>query len=91
MAVKKEETTKYNKLRNNISFNIRKYRKERHYTQEELAEYANISYDFMRRIENTKGGCGFSVFTLYKIALALGVTMDELADMKVKEKIDEEV
>lgn len=88
MAVKKEESTEYKRLRNNISFNIRKYRKEKHLTQEELAEHANISYDFMRRIENTKGGCGFSVFTLYKIALALGVTMDELADMEMKGKTD---
>ena len=66
-------------LKKDISVNIRKYRKERHFTQEELAEYAEISYDFMRRIETTNGKCGFSVYTLYKLALALNVTMDDLA------------
>lgn len=65
-------------LRSNISYNIRKMRKERKYTQEELAEFADISYDFMRRIESTGGKCGLSVYTLYRLALALDVTVDEL-------------
>ena len=67
-------------LKQDISINIRKFRKERHYTQEELAEYADISHDFLRRIETTDGTCGFSVYTLYKLALALDVTLDDLVD-----------
>lgn len=67
-------------LKKDISINIRKFRKERHYTQEELAEYADISHDFLRRIETTDGTCGFSVYTLYKLALALDVTLDDLVD-----------
>lgn len=74
--VKKDAKT----LKKDISINIRKFRKERHYTQEELAEYADISYDFLRRIETTDGTCGFSVYTLYKLALALDVSLDDLAD-----------
>lgn len=73
--MKKDESRE---LKQNISFNIRKYRKIRHLTQEELAEDADISYDFMRRIESSKGSCGFSVFTLYKLAVALDVSIDEL-------------
>lgn len=88
MAIKDEDNKKeYMKLRKKISFNIRKYRKEKHLTQEELADSANISYDFMRRIETTDGKCGFSVFTLYKLALALNVSMDELAELDLKEKV----
>lgn len=67
-------------LREKISFNIRKFRKERHMTQEELAEEAEISYDFMRRIESNSGKCGFSVITLYKIAVALDVSVDSLME-----------
>lgn len=68
-------------LRSKIAYNIRKYRKEKKYTQEELAEFADISYDFMRRIETTNGKCGLSIFTLYKIALALDVKIDDLVKL----------
>lgn len=61
-----------------ISANIRKYRKERGYTQEQLALYTELSYDFIRRIETSGGKSGFSVETLYKIATVLEVSMDEL-------------
>lgn len=74
--VKKDAKT----LKKDISVNIRKFRKERHYTQEELAEYADISHDFLRRIETTDGTCGFSVYTLYKLAIALDVSLDDLVD-----------
>ncbi len=75
----------YVKLRSKISYNIRKYRKIRKFTQEELAEFADISYDFMRRIESSKGQCGFSIFTLYKLALALNVSVDELMEIDIKD------
>lgn len=86
MSSKKNPKEEY-KLKGKISYNIRKFRKEKKYTQEELAEYADISYDFMRRIESSDGTCGFSVFTLYKLALALNVSVDELMGIKSKESI----
>ncbi len=61
-----------------ISTNIRKFRKERGLTQEQLALYTELSYDFIRRIETSGGKSGFSVETLYKIATVLEVSMDEL-------------
>ncbi len=84
-----KENEEYTVLRNKISYNIKKYRKLRHYTQEELAEYANISYDFMRRIEGTSGTCGLSVYTLYKLALALNVSVDELMEIKLADRVKE--
>lgn len=81
MATKQEVKTK-EKIKEQISFNIRKYRKERNLTQERLADNADISYDFMRRIESSSGKCGFSIYTLYKISLALDVTIDELLEGK---------
>ena len=61
-----------------ISSNIRKFRKMRGLTQEQLALYTELSYDFIRRIETSGGKSGFSVETLYKIATVLEVSMDEL-------------
>ncbi|MEG0799286.1 MAG: helix-turn-helix transcriptional regulator [Bacilli bacterium] len=60
-----------------ISYNIRRYRLEKNMTQEALALAAEISYDFMRRIE-TNPKAGFSIQTLYKISIVLGVTVDDL-------------
>lgn len=65
-------------IKKTISTNIRKYRKLRGYTQEELALYTELSYDFIRRIETSGGKSGFSVVTLYKIATVLEVSIDEL-------------
>lgn len=87
MSRKKHEE-EIKQLRGKIAYNVKKYRKDRNYTQEELAELADISYDFMRRIESTEGKCGFSVFTLYRLALALNVSIDELVEIKLKQKID---
>lgn len=90
VAKRKEEDTKeFRELRSKISFNIRKYRKEQHLTQEELSDRANISHDFMRRIEGTKGECGFSVYTLYKLSLALNISMDRLAEIDIPKYIEE--
>jgi len=61
-----------------IVSNIRKYRKQKGYTQEQLALYTDLSYDFIRRIETGKGKFGFSVNTLYKISVVLEVSLDDL-------------
>ncbi len=68
-----------------IAHNIKKYRKEKELTQEKLAMYAEISYDFMRRIESGKGEIGFSIQTLYKIATVLDISIDDL--IREKEEI----
>ena len=61
-----------------IASNIRYYRKLRGYTQEQLALYTDLSYDFIRRIETSKGKSGFSVMTFYKIATVLEISLDDL-------------
>lgn len=87
--ISNKENEEYIILRNKISYNIKKYRKLNNFTQEKLAECANISYDFMRRIEGSAGTCGFSVFTLYKIALALNVSVDKLMELELKDFVKE--
>lgn len=88
---KKKREKEFKELRNKVSYNIKRVRKIRNYTQEELAEIADISYDFMRRIESSEGECGFSVFTLYRLAIALNVSIDELCEIKLKESKDNSV
>ena len=61
-----------------IASNIRKYRKLRGLTQEQLALLTELSYDFIRRIETSEDKSGFSVVTLYKIATVLEVPLDYL-------------
>lgn len=61
-----------------IRKNIKKYRKERKMTSADLAELVGLSHDFIRQIESEKVAYNFSVDTLYRISLALGVSLDEL-------------
>jgi len=49
-------------------------------TAAELAEIVGLSHDFIRQIESEKVGCNFSVETLYKISVALGVSIDALIE-----------
>ena len=63
-----------------IGKNIRKYRKLRGYTQEQLALYTDRSFEFIRRIESEKGRRGFSVETLWRIATVLEVSLDQLIE-----------
>ena len=63
-----------------IALNIRKYRKLRGYTQEQLALYTDRSFEFIRRIESEKGRRGFSVETLWRIATVLEVSLDQLSE-----------
>ena len=61
-----------------ISKNIRKYRKMRGLTQEQLALYADRSFEFIRRIESEKGRKGLSIETLWRVATVLEVSLDDL-------------
>ncbi|SKC87821.1 helix-turn-helix domain-containing protein [Maledivibacter halophilus] len=55
-------------------------------TQEDLAEYSNISLTYMGRVE--RGERNMTVKTLVNIANALGVTIDYLLDSVVNIKDD---
>ena len=59
-----------------IAKNIRKYRIEKGYTQNQLAVYTDRSYEFIRRIETDYGERGFSIETLYRISVVLEKDMN---------------
>ena len=68
------------KIYDTIRKNIKKYRKEKKMTAAELAELVDLSHDFIRQIESEKVGCNFSVDTLYRISVALEVSLDALIE-----------
>lgn len=70
-----------------VSGNIRKYRKMRGYTQEQLALYTDRSFEFIRRIESDRGKRGFSIETLWRISIVLGVPLDDFFKEEEKEEV----
>ena len=67
-----------------IAANIKKYRKSANITQAELSERVGVSHEFIRRIESKKGAKTFSVDTLYKISLALDISISKLFEFDNK-------
>ena len=61
-----------------IRRNIKKYRKENGFTSAQLAEFVDLSHEFIRQIESEKIAYNFSVETFYKISVALNVSLDDL-------------
>ena len=58
--------------------NIRKYRKLKNMTQQELADAAELSHGYIREIESLNMGITFSLDAVEKIANALEVEAKQL-------------
>lgn len=56
-----------------IRKNIRKFRKEKGFTQQQLAEKADLSSDYICEIESLKKQKSFSIATLGRISEALKI------------------
>ena len=76
MKQDKNDYTVYDIIRRNI----KKYRKEKGITSAQLAEMVGLSHDFIRQIESEKKRYNFSVETLYKISVALDVSLDKFVE-----------
>ena len=63
-------------IKKTVVKNLRKIRKEKGYTQEDVALMSEISYGFYKGIES--GRKGFSIETIYKISVVLEVNLDFL-------------
>ncbi len=53
--------------------NIKKYRKAKGITQQELANLTGYSYSYIKKIEGPNSPKNFSILTLYNISKALDV------------------
>ena len=69
-----------------VGKNIRKYRKQKGWTQRQLAEATHYSKQLISNIENNAHQT-FSLGTLWKIALVLDVDMSELCKEDKPEEI----
>lgn len=76
----------YNDIYEIISLNIKKYRKEKGITQEELAIRSRYTWEFIRRIESKKAKKTFSLSTLVNIANALEIPIEKLLKKEGSEK-----
>lgn len=56
-----------------VRINIRKYRKLKGMTQQELADASDLSHGYIREIESLKMGVTFSLDAVEKIANALEI------------------
>ena len=61
-----------------VATNIRRYRKEKKITQEQIAVDIDVSPEFYRRFESTLGSEGISLINVYKISVVLDVRIDKL-------------
>ena len=59
-----------------IRINIRKFRKEKGYTQAKLASEADLSVDYISEIESLKKKKSFSIATLGRIADVLDIKIE---------------
>lgn len=51
---------------------------EKNITSSDLADMVELSHEFLRQIQSEKVAYNFSVETLYRISVALGVSIDDL-------------
>lgn len=60
---------------------LRQLRKKYGYTQQKLAELANVEYKHIQRLEG-KTPCDVKLSTLEKLAKAFGISISKLLDFK---------
>jgi len=65
-----------------IGSNIRKYRRARKISQENLANECGMDYSQLNRME--LGKVNFSISYLFRIAKALEISPEELIDLRTK-------
>ena len=61
-----------------VGTNIRKICKDKKINLMEFSEDVDISYEYLRHIVSLGGQKSLSFYSMYKIAVRLGVSMDEL-------------
>jgi transcriptional regulator with XRE-family HTH domain len=69
------EDSDYSKLLLKIASNIKKIRTSRKLTQEEMADFG-FNYRFFQKLEG--GKYSFNLYTLYRVAKALKVSIQDL-------------
>ena len=77
MATFKRDFTFDDDIIKTVAKNIRKYRKEKNVTQEQLAVDIGVSPEFYRKFESTLGSEGITLINVYRISVVLGISIDK--------------
>ena len=77
MATFKRDFTFDDDIIKTVAKNIRKYRKEKNVTQEQLAVDIGVSPEFYRKFESTLGSEGITLINVYRISVVLGIAIDK--------------
>ena len=77
MATFKRDFTFDEDIIKTVAKNIRKYRKEKNVTQEQLAVDIGVSPEFYRKFESTLGSEGITLINVYRISVVLGISIDK--------------
>ena len=80
-----------NDMYNTIRRNIKRYRLQRNMTAMQLADLVEMSHDYLRQIESEKIARNCSVDMLYRIAVALNITMNDLFEKHEDEHDENQV
>lgn len=67
-----------------IRHNIKKYRKEKNLTQQQLADKSGLTMNYISKIESKKMQRGFTIVSLTRIADALELDIRKLFDDSIK-------
>lgn len=60
-----------------VAKNVRKYRKEKNLTIDELCKYADIKKEFLQNFELADTNMAISIYDLYKISVILNTSIDK--------------
>ena len=74
MATFKRDFTFDDDIIKTVAKNIRKYRKEKNVTQEQLAVDIGVSPEFYRKFESTLGSEGITLINVYRISVVLDIS-----------------
>ena len=75
-----KESTPNKNIYDTVRKNIKKYRKLKGMTQQELADAAYLSHGYIREIESIKMASSFSLDAVEKIANGLEIDIKQLFD-----------
>jgi transcriptional regulator with XRE-family HTH domain len=76
---------RYKSIYDTVRLNIRKYRRKKGITQQELADLADLSHGYIRDIESINMVVTFSLDAVEKIANALDVKIKDMFEEETKE------
>lgn len=80
MITNKDARIEYDVFRNNLKY----YRKQLHWSQEDLAEQSDLSTSYIKQIESGNEFKNISLTTLLKLSKALGVSINTLFQKEKK-------